>query len=246
MGDHEDNNFLKRVRVASPCNASWDAMTGDDKVRLCRQCDRNIYNIAAMSATDAAALLRNTTERTCIRLHRRSDGTVMTADCPTGLRAYRQKAGRMVATAFAMVLGVFSVANAQRFPRGDSSGTRSETFIEVPRIEGSVLDQTGAPIENALITVTTSSRKKITTKTNAKGYFQLMDLRMLGGNNSISVESKHFRSFGDQFTITRREMITFPIVLGVGMWIGEVTITEPPMIDVKSSSNTFRVIVNDE
>lgn len=245
MGHDEDNNFLKRVRVASPCNASWDAMTGDDKVRLCGQCDRNIYNIELMSMSEATTLLRNTTERTCIRLHRRSDGTVMTADCPTGLQAYRQRAGRMVAAAFAMVLGIFSFANAQRFPRGDSSGTRSETFIEVPRIEGSVLDQAGAPIENALVTVTTSSRKKITTKTNAKGYFQLIDLRMLGGSNSISVESKPFRRFGDQFTITRREMITFPIVLDAGV-IGVYVNAEPPIIDMKSSSNTFRIIVNDE
>lgn len=145
-----------------------------------------------------------------------------------------------------MVLGVFSFASAQRYPRGDSTGTRSETFLEVPRIEGTVLDPTGAPIPDAIVTVTTASRRKITTKTNAKGYFELMDLRMLGGRNGLSIESKHFVAFNDQFTITRREQIDFPVMLDVGTMIGIVMLTEPPTIDIKSSSNTFRIIVNDE
>lgn len=246
MGSLENNDFLKRVRVASPCNASWDMMSGNSKVRLCGQCDRNIYNIEVMSADEAAELLRGSKEKVCIRLHRRSDGTVMTADCPTGLRALRKRAGRIAAASFAMVLGVFSFASAQRYPRGDSTGTRSETFLEVPRIEGTVLDPTGAPIPDAIVTVTTASRRKITTKTNAKGYFELMDLRMLGGRNGLSIESKHFVPFNDQFTITRREQIDFPVMLDVGTMIGIVMLTEPPTIDIKSSSNTFRIIVNDE
>ncbi|HMT09484.1 MAG TPA: hypothetical protein PKA82_15895, partial [Pyrinomonadaceae bacterium] len=124
MGKSEDHNFLRRVSVASPCSASWDAMTGDDKVRLCGQCDRNIYNIESMSAAEAATLMRNATERTCIRMFRRADGTLMTNDCPTGLRAYRQRVGRLVSAAFGMILGLFSISNAQRIPSGDSTGTR--------------------------------------------------------------------------------------------------------------------------
>lgn len=245
MGSREDNDFLKRVSVASPCSASWDAMTGDDKVRLCGLCERNIYNISSMSAAEAAALIQNATERTCIRMFRRADGTLMTNDCPTGLRAYRQRVGRTVSAAFAMVLGLFSISNAQRIPHGDSKGTRSESNIEIPSIDGTVIDSNGAVIPDATVTVTTPSGKKLVAKTNQKGFFRLIHFRMLGGKNHLRIESPGFNSFSDVFTIRQRESITFPAQLSVGTWIGVVTVTEAQMIDPRKTSISTRIILND-
>ena len=42
-------SLLEDVRVASPCNASWDAMKGDDRVRFCGECQKNVYNLSAMT-----------------------------------------------------------------------------------------------------------------------------------------------------------------------------------------------------
>src|SRR6516162_8887116 len=38
-----------RLRVASPCPADWNAMQGDDRVRFCGQCEKNVYNLSAMT-----------------------------------------------------------------------------------------------------------------------------------------------------------------------------------------------------
>lgn len=240
----QDIELLNRARVASPCSASWDDMTGDDRVRMCGKCDRKIYNIAAMTTVEAAKLLRGSTERTCARMFRRADGTVMTADCPTGLRAYRKRVGGMVSAAFGLLLGFVSVGYSQRIPAGDSTGTRSETSVEIPMIEGTVRDQSGEVVENAKVTVTTPTGRKLVTHTNRTGYFRVIHSRMLGGENILKVEAVGFKSFGDSFTIIRRESIDFSVTLEVGSFVGVVTVDSPPMIDPKKTSISTRIILN--
>jgi TonB family protein len=63
-------------------------MEGNDKVRFCEQCQLDVYNISAMSSDQAEELLlgKDHAKRLCIRLYRRADGTVLTQDCPIGLR----------------------------------------------------------------------------------------------------------------------------------------------------------------
>jgi hypothetical protein len=92
------SSFLDNVRIASPCPANWDEMIGDDRVRYCGQCTKNVYNLSAMAREDAEALLRAGLEReglggegVCVRIYRRADGTVLTADCPDGARRKKRR-----------------------------------------------------------------------------------------------------------------------------------------------------------
>src|SRR5690348_11198318 len=45
--------LLDRIQIASPCEASWDAMNGDDRVRFCGLCEKNVYNLSAMTRDEA-------------------------------------------------------------------------------------------------------------------------------------------------------------------------------------------------
>ncbi len=83
--------LLENVRVASPCSASWEAMTGDDRVRFCGSCQKNVYNLSAMASADAERLLAEREGSICVRFYQRADGTVMTTDCPVGVRRRRMK-----------------------------------------------------------------------------------------------------------------------------------------------------------
>jgi hypothetical protein len=78
--------LLERTRIASPCSADWTKMVGDDRVRHCLDCQKNVYDLSAMTAADAEALLREHEGDLCIRLARRADGTIVTSDCPVGAR----------------------------------------------------------------------------------------------------------------------------------------------------------------
>jgi hypothetical protein len=84
--------LLDSVRIASQCNASWEKMQGDERVRFCGDCSKNVYNISAMAAEEAEALLASRLNgEICVRLYRRDDGTVLTEDCPVGVKKKRRR-----------------------------------------------------------------------------------------------------------------------------------------------------------
>ena len=68
----------------------WNAMTGDDRVRVCDGCNRPVFNLSEMTRDQAAAVLATRGVKPCVRFYRRADGTVKTADCPpTARRSHR-------------------------------------------------------------------------------------------------------------------------------------------------------------
>src|SRR5688572_2734596 len=86
-----NGNALHELEVASPCDQSWEAMKGGDRARYCEKCELFVYNLSGMSLEDAEELVSRTEGRLCVRFFRRSDGTVLTRDCPRGFRAARRK-----------------------------------------------------------------------------------------------------------------------------------------------------------
>lgn len=99
---------LSKVRVASPCPADWDSMIGDERVRFCGQCELNVYNLSAMTKAQAENLIVRTEGRLCVRFFRRTDGSILTKDCPVGLRAWRQRMSRLRRAVASMLLGFFA------------------------------------------------------------------------------------------------------------------------------------------
>ena len=95
--------MLQRIEIASPCKVSWDSMKGDAKVRFCGACEMNVYNLSAMDTAEAELFLGARSGRTCVRLFRRDDGTVMTRDCPVALKRRNR---RRLAAAIVVSAGV--------------------------------------------------------------------------------------------------------------------------------------------
>lgn len=105
--------LLDRIRVASPCTASWDDMVGDDRVRFCGSCAKNVYDLSAMMREEAESFIRQAEGAACVRLARRADGRVVSNDCPVGARKKRVRlaiAGAVGAT----LLGCAALAGAAK------------------------------------------------------------------------------------------------------------------------------------
>ena len=96
---------LANVSVAAPCPADWDTMIGGDRVRFCSQCQLNVYNLSAMSKYEAESLIARTEGRLCVRFYRRKDGSILTDNCPVGLRALKRRAFRFKRAVAASILG---------------------------------------------------------------------------------------------------------------------------------------------
>ena len=115
---------LEDVRIASPCSASWDEMTGDARVRFCGKCAKNVYNLSEMSREEAQALLASTEGGMCVRLYKRQDGTVLTADCPVGVRKKRVR--RVMAATFGA--GIVTAGAALTLASFATMGERAPTM----------------------------------------------------------------------------------------------------------------------
>jgi len=101
--------MLPQLRVASPCTADWEKMIGDDRVRYCDECKLNVYNFSEMSSAGIEELLRASTGRVCGRLYQRSDGTILTKDCPVGFRSRVRHVSRVAGAALAAMMSAISV-----------------------------------------------------------------------------------------------------------------------------------------
>lgn len=130
--------MLDNISIASPCSTSWDEMTGDNAVRFCGECRMNVYNLSGMSRQEVEELVKSHEGRLCVRFYRREDGTILTQDCPVGLKILHRRRTKIrrggIAAAITLVtaLGIFSVhALAEEYekcPSGQNSQQPSSSL----------------------------------------------------------------------------------------------------------------------
>lgn len=199
------NNLVNidRVRVATPCPVSWEQMTGDDRVRSCEQCQLNVYNISALTRSEVQTLIASTEGRLCIRLYRRADGTVLTKDCPVGIRALRMRVSKRAAAIFAAIAGLSSMAFGQG-PSGTNRNTDGPGHVQISRttskpdsagevLSGTIRDPMGAAVPGASIKVKNLKTKKVETVTSKDdGSFQFK--AVAEGRYSIEIEVPGFKT----------------------------------------------------
>jgi hypothetical protein len=107
MEKRHPSDLIDNLYIAAPCGITWDTMQGDDRKRLCGGCSRHVFNISDMTKTEATSFLEHNGTSQCMIFFRREDGTIMTDNCPVGLRKLRDRAKLLVsaiAGAFAFVL----------------------------------------------------------------------------------------------------------------------------------------------
>ena len=126
------NDLLANVKVASPCAARWGHMIGDDRARFCAQCQKHVYNLSAMTSREAVALIREKEGKLCARFYQRSDGTVLTSDCPLGAGVFWRRLKRVLcATAAIMFFGASGslIAKSSSVPREEEFRSRGKIAL---------------------------------------------------------------------------------------------------------------------
>lgn len=183
---------LSNIRIASPCPADWNKMVGDERVRHCAECNLNVYNLSAMTEREARKLLEsNSRKRICLRLYRRTDGTIITQDCPWSFRALKRRATRFASALFSAVLSV-SIAKAQPVPQQNPQPTK-EGRERQSGLAITVVDPQGAVLPNAQVILT---GPKINPGPQATGVADEMGrvefLSLAPGEYTITVNAKYF------------------------------------------------------
>jgi hypothetical protein len=83
-------------------------MRGNERVRFCDACSMNVYNLSNMTKNDAESLLLSAEGRLCVRYYHRADGSIMTGNCPVGLRALKRRAYGFSRAVVSSVLSFFA------------------------------------------------------------------------------------------------------------------------------------------
>jgi hypothetical protein len=109
--------LLQQIYVASPCNVPWESMRGDEHVRHCGSCDKDVFDLSSLTREQAERLLIEKNGKLCVQYYRRADGTILTADCEVGV-AKKKKARRRAAVAAGLLAagaaGAMATASALR------------------------------------------------------------------------------------------------------------------------------------
>lgn len=143
-----------RLGVASPCDAKWSAMKGDDRSRFCQRCQFNVYNLSEMSDAEARALIAEKEGRLCVRFYKRADGTVLTNDCPDGLNQRNGRIRKMLLAGLgALAAGYGTIAATFAPPKNDSQPDVIDQLREVPVIGACVNKLWPSPVTMGEITV---------------------------------------------------------------------------------------------
>ena len=169
--------LLDQLRIASPCKADWNEMLGDERVRFCLGCEKNVYNLSSMKRDDAENLLRERLGNDlCVRFYQRADGTILTQDCPEGVKKKRRKklvlavagAGAMAAAAATVFMrnsctqGKPGAVAGGAMYAGEPSVMGEAEPVPVPSMMGSAVatPMMGAPPPMPVPTTTTKPAPK--------------------------------------------------------------------------------------
>lgn len=237
---------IDRLRIATPCPISWEQMTGDNRVRFCDHCHLNVYNISELSRIEAETLIGSTEGRLCARLFRRADGTVLTKDCPVGLRALRRRVATRSAAIFAALVSLTGIAFGQKegktacTPQTKITRTNATSNPDEKVLSGTIVDPHGAVVPGATITLANpKGNSKRQVSTNDAGGFEFAALA--AGEYSITIELAGFKPFKIKNVVVEQnklmkinvilEPATQTVIVGI--------VSESSLIDIPPGTTIF-------
>ena len=124
-------------------------MTGDERARFCGQCQKNVYNLSAMTRGQIETLVREKEGKFCGRFYRRPDGWMLTADCPSRMRRIRVRLAKVGGALCALVLSV--IGCSQRQTNQSGGGNSGEILMGDVAVPPQVCPTNPTPVTMGLV-----------------------------------------------------------------------------------------------
>jgi hypothetical protein len=234
---------INDIRVASPCPMPWDAMAGNQQVRHCGECRLNVYNLSAMTEIEIQRLLvtQPAEQRVCVRFYRRADGTMLTQDCPRGIKRLAKRVSKLGAAVFSALVSM-NCAMAKTITAGTAtagSKTQPQACQRVQAQEQSanilvvVADPDGAVVPGARIALMDSAGKtRFKGKTDGAGTLIKSDLPP--GNYTLKVSVQGFKEYSDVLHLpdSKNLKLNLKLSLASASTTVEVTASTLGVVDV--------------
>ena len=173
---------LENLFIASPCRADWNEMSGDDRVRTCAACAKQVFNLSEMTRDEANGLIAEKRGNFCGRYYQRKDGTILLADCTVGGVAAQK---RSFVLAAALVAGT-AYAKLRRGTPPAEAPTIQSAASEIATVSTSLPTQDDAPPPRDLVREELEHRRKVLEKRLEQLKVQGEAIHIMGGAVAIS------------------------------------------------------------
>jgi len=184
-----------RMTIPAPCDADWDSMIGNDRVRFCQHCNLQVTNLSSLTRQEARRLVARSEGRLCVRFVKRPDGTALTKQMPQKFHQIGRRVSRFAAGAFSATLSLSSAAAQSRSSR-TSAPLLMATQVAVKTenaciLTGIISDPNGAVIAEATITLTSAEMHTFYTYTSSDDGMYKFSL-LPAGEYLLAVEASSF------------------------------------------------------
>ena len=221
-----------RINIPAPCDADWDLMIGNDRVRFCEHCKLDVTNLSALTRPEAMRLVERSEGRLCVRFVTRPNGHLLTKQLPRKVHQIARRASRIAAGAFSATLSLSSAASQAQ------SGVRLEAprdhpvaaAVAVPLaheavVTGTVTDPNGDLVMGANVILSKKgSGAAFVCVTGDDGSYSFRLLEP--GGYTLNVDAASFASTQLEFELPAASTKTMDITVQVPEVIEEVQILE--------------------
>ncbi|MGQ0540748.1 MAG: ankyrin repeat domain-containing protein [Blastocatellia bacterium] len=179
--------------VKKPCSEEWDEMAGNDHVRFCSHCSKDVNNISEMTRKEAMRLVRNSNGSLCVRYVKHP---VTSAPVFSNMLHQISRRAALPAGVLGASLALATPAFAQGEPitvqtiRAQNEAKSGNTSS---RLSGNVTDQNGAAIGFAVVSLTnTETGEYRVIIATAEGFYEFTDLP--AGTYKLKIEAGGFEA----------------------------------------------------
>src|SRR5258708_33523783 len=267
-------SFIDSVEVKSPCTEDWEKMRGNDRIRFCDHCAKDVKNLSAVTRKEAMRLMRASGGGICIRyikdpvanrpifvdqllqITRRSPGIaagVMTVSLSLSAITYAQSESTTSKPIPAVIVPTNEKSSSEPVNSDEKNRAKMETSA-LSKISGTISDPNGAVIPNAKVTIfSVSAGKTAETTTDGEGIYRFDKLEP--GTYRIESESPGFKRSVNEVVVSDAPETVADASLSIGFELTvdvvanvdmQVSVQGGSMISVDYSSPLAKAVANED
>ena len=227
-------SLLDSIDVPKPCDKIWDEMIGDDVSRFCLHCEKDIYNISAMTRKEAKKLLFQSSEKVCIRMEKEANGRIKTLKKQLHQITRQMPLAAGVLTASLILSGA---ANAQETKVETSKITITQTADKNsnPTISGIITDSNGAVIPGVKVILRNTKDNSIRFATsNDNGFYEFKDVEVATYEIIIAAQNGFQAFVENNLVITGDKNLDLTIVLKIPISTTHDFVFETSLVEIET------------
>lgn len=192
------SDLLDRIEVKSPFSEIWDEMFGNDEIRFCSHCTKDVHNLSAMTRKTAAELITRSNGRICVRYEKDPSGKIINMPTkPTQIALRATFAAGILATSLAITS--LTYAQTDQTPKKESvtqndgrEKKASNSNKAVGGMNGAITDPSGALIVNArVVLISKTNGESRETKSSDSGTYAFSSVPV--DSYELKIESPGFK-----------------------------------------------------